>query len=147
MPAITTVRYKKKPRTDLESGLHLWKWNVGKVSPLLPSAQREKTECVVGSRGEKGSGKGGEMAGERERESGIEAGRREMAVGVDDVEFAKARTDKREYRRVVLSNSLEVLLISDPDTDKAAACMSVDVGSFCNPEGLEGLAHFLGKGY
>lgn len=44
-----------------------------------------------------------------------------MAVGIEEVEITKARTDKREYRRVVLSNSLEVLLISDADTDKVPA--------------------------
>lgn len=33
-------------------------------------------------------------------------------------EILKPRTDKREYRRIVLMNSLEVLLISDPETDK-----------------------------
>ncbi|CAL9246036.1 unnamed protein product [Arabidopsis halleri] len=55
----------------------------------------------------------------------------------------KARTDKREYRRIVLKNSLEVLLISDPETDKCAASMNVSVGSFSDPQGLEGLAHFL----
>ncbi|WRX24863.1 hypothetical protein QQP08_017350 [Theobroma cacao] len=36
-----------------------------------------------------------------------------------DEEIVKPRTDKREYRRIVLGNSLQVLLISDPDTDKA----------------------------
>uniref|UniRef100_A0A1D1YFR5 Zinc-metallopeptidase, peroxisomal n=1 Tax=Anthurium amnicola TaxID=1678845 RepID=A0A1D1YFR5_9ARAE len=66
-----------------------------------------------------------------------------MAVGIKEVEIVKARTDKRDYRRIVLSNSLEVLLISDPDTDKAAASMNVAVGSFSDPDGLEGLAHFL----
>ncbi|PAN28164.1 hypothetical protein PAHAL_5G135500 [Panicum hallii] len=65
------------------------------------------------------------------------------AAGSRDVEFIRARSDKREYRRVVLPNALEILLISDPDTDKAAACMEVEVGSFSDPEGLEGLAHFL----
>ncbi|KAG7561203.1 Metalloenzyme LuxS/M16 peptidase-like [Arabidopsis thaliana x Arabidopsis arenosa] len=55
----------------------------------------------------------------------------------------KARTDKREYRRIILKNSLEVLLISDPETDKCAASMNVSVGSFSDPDGLEGLAHFL----
>ncbi|KAF5473283.1 hypothetical protein F2P56_009907, partial [Juglans regia] len=59
------------------------------------------------------------------------------------VEIFKARTDKREYRRTVLKNSLEVLLISDPDTDKCAATMDVRVGHFSDPEGLPGLAHFL----
>lgn len=41
-----------------------------------------------------------------------------MAVGKEDTEIVKARTDKRNYRRIVLPNSLQVLLISDPDTDK-----------------------------
>ncbi|CAH2063830.1 unnamed protein product [Thlaspi arvense] len=75
----------------------------------------------------------------------------EMAVGKKNAaetadegeEILKARTDKREYRRIVLKNSLEVLLISDPETDKCAASMNVSVGSFSNPEGLDGLAHFL----
>lgn len=66
-----------------------------------------------------------------------------MAVGKGEVEIVRARTDQREYRRIVLKNSLEVLLISDPDTDKCAATMDVRVGSFSEPEGIEGLAHFL----
>ena len=40
------------------------------------------------------------------------------AAGTGNVEFIRARSDKREYRRVVLANALEILLISDPDTDK-----------------------------
>ncbi|KAK9921921.1 hypothetical protein M0R45_030414 [Rubus argutus] len=64
-----------------------------------------------------------------------------MAVGKEEI--LKARTDKREYRRIVLPNSLQVLLISDPETDKCAASMDVSVGSFSDPDGLEGLAHFL----
>ncbi|KAI4330509.1 hypothetical protein MLD38_028795 [Melastoma candidum] len=67
-----------------------------------------------------------------------------MAVEQEEfVEIVKSRFDKREYRRVVLKNSLQVLLISDPDTDKCAASMDVCVGSHSDPEGLEGLAHFL----
>lgn len=64
-----------------------------------------------------------------------------MAVGV--MEIMKPRTDKREYKNIVLNNSLQVLLISDPETDKCAASMNVCVGSFSDPKGLEGLAHFL----
>ncbi|KAJ7565037.1 hypothetical protein O6H91_02G045200 [Diphasiastrum complanatum] len=64
-------------------------------------------------------------------------------MGEVEVEIWKPRNDKRSYRRAVLSNQLQVLLISDPDTDKAAASMDVHVGSFSDPEGLEGLAHFL----
>ncbi|KAI3471601.1 hypothetical protein Pfo_028251 [Paulownia fortunei] len=59
------------------------------------------------------------------------------------MEIIKPRNDKREYRRIVLQNNLQVLLISDPETDKCAASMDVRVGSFSDPEGLEGLAHFL----
>ncbi|KAM0952033.1 putative insulysin [Dioscorea sansibarensis] len=66
-----------------------------------------------------------------------------MAVVSSETVILKPRTDKREYRRIVLPNSLEALLISDPETDKAAAAMNVSVGYFSDPEGLEGLAHFL----
>ncbi|XP_074569326.1 insulin-degrading enzyme-like 1, peroxisomal isoform X2 [Curcuma longa] len=66
-----------------------------------------------------------------------------MAVGASEIEILKPRCDKREYRRIVLPNSLEALIISDPETDKAAASMNVSVGSFSDPDGLEGLAHFL----
>ncbi|BAF21958.1 insulin-degrading enzyme-like 1, peroxisomal [Oryza sativa Japonica Group] len=65
------------------------------------------------------------------------------AAAAGDVEITRPRNDKRGYRRVVLPNDLECLLVSDPDTDKAAASMNVSVGYFCDPEGLEGLAHFL----
>ncbi|KAA8517094.1 hypothetical protein F0562_017387 [Nyssa sinensis] len=67
-----------------------------------------------------------------------------MAVGMEEVaEIMKPRTDNRDYQRIVLQNSLQVLLISDPDTDNCAASMNACVGSFSDPEGLEGLAHFL----
>ncbi|GAB2267014.1 Insulin-degrading enzyme-like 1, peroxisomal [Dionaea muscipula] len=67
-----------------------------------------------------------------------------MAVEDEEaMEIFKPRTDNRQYKRIVLQNSLEVLLVSDPDTDKCAAAMNVDIGSFSDPEGLEGLAHFL----
>lgn len=39
-------------------------------------------------------------------------------MGVEVVEIVKPRTDKREYKNVLLNNSLQVLLISDPETDK-----------------------------
>ncbi|XP_022842147.1 insulin-degrading enzyme-like 1, peroxisomal [Olea europaea var. sylvestris] len=38
-----------------------------------------------------------------------------------DVEIIKPRNDKREYRRIVLQNNLQVLLISDPETDKVSS--------------------------
>mmetsp|Transcript_23631 Transcript_23631/g.37719 ORF Transcript_23631/g.37719 Transcript_23631/m.37719 type:complete len:1069 (+) Transcript_23631:271-3477(+) len=54
-----------------------------------------------------------------------------------------SRTDLRSYRPVTLGNKLEVLLVSDPKTDKAAAAMDVYVGHFSDPHDVPGLAHFL----
>ncbi|RLQ23882.1 peptidase M16 [Seongchinamella sediminis] len=51
--------------------------------------------------------------------------------------------DEREYRLLTLANDMQVLLISDPDTPKAAASLDVHVGSGDNPPGRGGLAHFL----
>ncbi|KAL6075623.1 Protease 3 [Balamuthia mandrillaris] len=55
----------------------------------------------------------------------------------------RSEEDKRSYKSVVLTNELQVLLVSDPETDKAAAAMNVNVGSFSDPDGVAGLAHFL----
>ena len=55
----------------------------------------------------------------------------------------KSPNDKKEYRSITLSNKLTVLLISDPETDKASAALDVNVGSSDDPLEFEGLAHFL----
>lgn len=52
----------------------------------------------------------------------------------------KPLNDDREYRHFVLGEELDVLLISDPDTDKASAAMDVYVGQLCDT--VPGLAHF-----
>lgn len=51
--------------------------------------------------------------------------------------------DDYQYRLLTLPNDMQVLLISDPDTAKAAASLDVMVGSGDNPPGRAGLAHFL----
>jgi insulysin len=51
--------------------------------------------------------------------------------------------DSKAYRYIELDNGLRALLISDPDTDKAAASLDVYVGSASNPADRGGLAHFL----
>ncbi|TMW67996.1 hypothetical protein Poli38472_007668 [Pythium oligandrum] len=51
--------------------------------------------------------------------------------------------DDRLYESVTLENALQVLLISDPATEKASAAMDVHVGHQSDPEDLPGLAHFL----
>ena len=60
---------------------------------------------------------------------------------VDDI--TKSPNDRRDYRALELENGLKVLLISDPETDKAAASMDVNAGSNSDPAEFEGLAHFL----
>lgn len=59
------------------------------------------------------------------------------------VEPAVSPNDTRDYRALTLDNGLEVLLVSDPQADKAAAAMNVDVGSADDPDATPGLAHFL----
>ena len=55
----------------------------------------------------------------------------------------RSPADTREYRAVMLDNGLEALIVSDPDADKAAAALNVNVGSGNDPETRPGLAHFL----
>lgn len=51
--------------------------------------------------------------------------------------------DNNQYRYLTLDNGLEILLISDPDADKAAASMNIPLGSGNDPADREGMAHFL----
>ena len=56
---------------------------------------------------------------------------------------ASSDLDRKEYRGLVMENGLKVLLVSDPMTDRAEASMDVHIGSGSDPEGWNGLAHFL----
>ncbi|KAJ9130336.1 A-pheromone processing metallopeptidase Ste23, partial [Pleurostoma richardsiae] len=49
--------------------------------------------------------------------------------------------DDRVYRVVRLPNQLEVLLVHDPQTDKASAAMDVNVGNFSDEIDMPGMAH------
>ncbi len=55
----------------------------------------------------------------------------------------KSPNDPRSYETMVLDNGLKVVLVSDPSTDKAAASLDVNIGSGSDPDGREGLTHFL----
>ncbi|KAK6638804.1 hypothetical protein RUM43_007073 [Polyplax serrata] len=57
-------------------------------------------------------------------------------------EITKSPEDKRCYRGLIFGNEMKVLLISDSNTDKAAACLNVSIGHFSDPEDIPGLAHF-----
>ena len=58
-------------------------------------------------------------------------------------EIDKPDLDKRSYRWLRLTNQMQVMLVSDPECDYAAASMDVNVGSASDPEAIPGLAHFL----
>lgn len=58
-----------------------------------------------------------------------------------DNTMEKPLLDDRTYRVVRLTNQLEVLLIHDPDTDKASAALDVNVGSFSDADDMPGMAH------
>lgn len=59
------------------------------------------------------------------------------------LEPVSGAADPRDFRYLTLANGLQVLLVSDPEADRAAAAMSVDVGSQAEPDDQQGLAHFL----
>ncbi|MCJ8339605.1 MAG: insulinase family protein [Pseudomonadales bacterium] len=58
-------------------------------------------------------------------------------------EIIKSPNDNRQYQSFTLANHLQVLVISDPQTDKAAVSLDIDIGSNSNPANRPGLAHFL----
>ncbi len=58
-------------------------------------------------------------------------------------QIKQSPNDDRQYKSITLPNKLEVLLISDKNTDKAATALDVKIGSGSDPKGYEGLAHFL----
>ena len=60
-----------------------------------------------------------------------------------DIMIIKSPHDSRDYKILVLPNQLEVLLISDPGTDRAAVAMDIHVGQFDDPPDKQGLTHFL----
>jgi len=67
----------------------------------------------------------------------------EVEANNPTVRVIKSDSDPREYRYFELDNGLQVLAISDPASDRAAASMDVSVGHFSDPEDFPGLAHFL----
>lgn len=67
-----------------------------------------------------------------------------ISVLADDPNIAKPLLDDRKYRLLKLDHSnLHILLIHDPTTDRAAASLDVNVGSFADRKyNVAGLAHF-----
>ena len=57
------------------------------------------------------------------------------------VEVKLPKIDKRKYKIITLDNNLDVLIISDKETEMSAASVCVNVGYYLDP--IPGLAHFL----
>lgn len=51
--------------------------------------------------------------------------------------------EDRIFQTITLKNGLDVVLVSDPQSDKAAAALNVFSGSWSNPADVQGMAHFL----
>lgn len=51
--------------------------------------------------------------------------------------------DQRQYKTLTLPNQLEVILVSDPTTEKSAVSLSVGAGMLQDPMTQQGLAHYL----
>ena len=66
-----------------------------------------------------------------------------LAAFGSTTDIVSSPNDDAEYESIELENGLKVLLVSDPDTDKAAAALAVHVGAGADPRTRQGLAHFL----
>ena len=62
---------------------------------------------------------------------------------IERIEPRQSPNDDRAYRYLRLPNQMQVLLVSDPETDKSAAALAVYRGSFHETNDRPGLAHFL----
>ena len=52
-------------------------------------------------------------------------------------------SDTRKYKIIELENQLQCIVVSDPDTKKSSASLSVGVGSLQDPVEYQGIAHYL----
>jgi protease-3 len=57
--------------------------------------------------------------------------------------LAVSPNDQRGYRTLKLENNIEVILVSDPTTEKSAAALNVGVGLLQDPMTQQGMAHYL----
>jgi protease-3 len=62
---------------------------------------------------------------------------------INNAVIRKSPNDDRVYAAILLPNQLQVVLVSDPTLENAAAALAVGVGSAQNPESQPGLAHYL----
>jgi len=64
-------------------------------------------------------------------------------AAVNNAVIQKSPNDDRTYAALLLPNSLQVILVSDPTLENSAASLAVGVGSAQDPQNQLGLAHYL----
>ncbi|MET0357788.1 MAG: insulinase family protein [Cellvibrio sp.] len=65
------------------------------------------------------------------------------AAVINNAVIQKSPNDDRTYAAILLPNKLQVVLVSDPTLENSAASLAVGAGSAQDPEGQQGLAHYL----
>ena len=65
------------------------------------------------------------------------------ALSINENSVIKSSQDKRDYKFKQLDNGLNVVVVSDPDADKAAASLDVHIGHLADPADREGITHYL----
>ncbi|CCJ30105.1 unnamed protein product, partial [Pneumocystis jirovecii] len=63
-------------------------------------------------------------------------------VKILEEKFIKSLVDRASYRLIRLENGIEILLISEPNSNKASVSVDVGVGSLHDPDEYPGMAHF-----
>lgn len=64
-------------------------------------------------------------------------------ITAEHQQIIKSQNDKRDYAFETLANGLKLLVVSDPNAQRAAVAVDVAVGSGNEPVEFLGLAHFL----
>lgn len=66
-----------------------------------------------------------------------------LMAALSQAAISKPPFDHRDYGQLVLDNGMEAILVSDNRTRQAAMALEVGVGSFADPDHLQGLAHLV----
>ncbi len=59
------------------------------------------------------------------------------------INITKPKFDKRNFTGSQLDNGIKYIIVNDPHLEKSYVTVSINAGSYLNPDGYDGLAHFL----
>lgn len=77
--------------------------------------------------------------------SAVAASEKSKQPAYETTDILKPKLDKSNYRYLVLSNGLRVMLVSDKNCPRAACCLCLPVGHVHNPRHIPGLAVYFMK--